>query len=163
MRFLSIPDRIPRHAKNAMAHRMPKSTNLRYDENAMGAPKNGSNRNPAHRQSQPQDGSAKDRRVTEVLHLISSSYHQPLTCEILARRVNLSPSQLHSLFRLHANTTPHAAITAKRMEKAAELLCTTHLLVKEVAAKVGIHNDSHFVRDFKATFGLSPTAYREQG
>lgn len=104
--------------------------------------------------------SVMDSRVIEVLDVISASYQQPLTCGILARGVNLSLSQLHSLFRLHTNTTPHAALTAKRMEKAAELLCTTRLLVKEVASKVGIHNDSHFVRDFEAAFGRSPTAFR---
>ena len=50
---------------------------------------------------------------------------------------------------------------AKRMETAAELLRTTHLLVKEVAARVGIHDDSHFVRDFAKVYGLSPTTYRK--
>ena len=92
-------------------------------------------------------GAGEDRRVKEVLAFISAHYWQPLTREVLARRVNLSPSRLHSLFQRHANTTPRAAILAKRMEKAAELLRTTHLLVKEVAAKVGIQDDSHFVRD----------------
>jgi two-component system response regulator YesN len=101
-----------------------------------------------------------DRRVMEVLAFISSHYGQPLTRELLARHVNLSPSRLHSLFRNQMNTTPRAAIMAKRMEKAAELLCTTHLLVKEVAARVGIQDVSHFVRDFAKFYGLWPTAYR---
>jgi transcriptional regulator GlxA family with amidase domain len=105
-------------------------------------------------------GAGEDRRVKEVLAFISAHYWQPLTREVLARRVNLSPSRLHSLFQRHANTTPRAAILAKRMEKAAELLRTTHLLVKEVAAKVGIQDDSHFVRDFAKFHGLGPTAYR---
>lgn len=108
-----------------------------------------------------QGSEVKDRRVVEVLALIASSYRQPLTRVDLARHVNLSPSRLHRLFRLHTNTTPHAAIMARRMEKAAELLRTTRLLVKEVAANVGIQNDSHFVRDFRATHGLGPTDYRE--
>jgi AraC-like DNA-binding protein len=106
-------------------------------------------------------GSVKDRRVIEVLALISSHYCQPLTRELLARHVNLSPSRLHSLFRHQMNTTPRAAIMAKRMEEAAELLCTTHLLVKEVAARVGIQDVSHFVRDFAKFHGMRPTAYRE--
>ncbi len=107
-----------------------------------------------------QDG-AVDRRVLEVMALISARYRQPLTREVLARHVNLSPSRLHSLFRRHMNTTPRALIMAKRMEAAAELLRTTHLLVKEVAAGVGIQDDSHFVRDFAKVYGLGPTAYRK--
>lgn len=106
-------------------------------------------------------GAVRDQRVADVLALISSQYRQPLSREVLARHVNLSPSRLNSLFRHHTNTTPRAAITAKRMEKAAELLRTTHLLVKEVAARVGIQDDSHFVRDFARFYGLWPMAYRE--
>jgi transcriptional regulator GlxA family with amidase domain len=108
-----------------------------------------------------QDGAVNDKRVIEVLALISSRYRQPLTRDVLARHVNLSPSRLHSLFRRQLNTTPRALIMAKRMETAAELLRTTHLLVKEVAARVGIQDDSHFVRDFAKVYGLSPTAYRQ--
>jgi AraC-like DNA-binding protein len=106
-------------------------------------------------------GVGEDRRVREVLAYIAAHYWQPLTREVLARQVNLSPSRLHSLFRRHAGTTPRAAIMAKRMAKAAELLRTTHLLVKEVAARVGIQDDSHFVRDFAKFHGLGPTAYRQ--
>ena len=106
-------------------------------------------------------GPAKDSRVKEVLALISSDYRRPLTRDLLARHVNLSPSRLHCLFRRHVNTTPRAAIIATRMDKAAELLRTTHLLVKEVAAKVGIQDDSHFVRDFAKIYGVSPRTYRE--
>jgi AraC-like DNA-binding protein len=95
------------------------------------------------------------------LAIISLEYDKALTPERLARHVNLSPSRLHSLFRIHAGTTPHAAITAKRMEKAAELLRDSHLLVKEVAIKVGLQNVSHFVRDFEHRYGLSPTRYRD--
>ena len=107
------------------------------------------------------EGPVKDRRVIEVLALIASGYCQPLTRDVLARHVNLSPSRLHSLFRRHMNTTPRALIMATRMSAAAELLRTTHLLVKEVAARVGIQDDSHFVRDFAKVHGLGPTAYRK--
>jgi len=105
-------------------------------------------------------GDIGESRVAEVLAFISVSYRQPLTRNDLAHRVNLSPSRLHSLFRRHGKTTPHAALMAVRMGKAAELLRTTHLLIKEVAAEVGVHDDSHFVRDFEAAYGLSPANFR---
>jgi len=46
------------------------------------------------------------------------------------------------------------------MEKAALLLGTTFLSVKEIADKAGLGDTSHFVRDFKKMFGATPTAYR---
>jgi AraC-like DNA-binding protein len=54
-----------------------------------------------------------------------------------------------------------AALKAARMEWAAVILCATHLLVKEVASAVGISDTNHFVRDFKAVHGKTPTDYRQ--
>jgi AraC-like DNA-binding protein len=36
------------------------------------------------------------------------------------------------------------------------------LSIKEIAAKVGCRDLSHFVRDFQQRFGLSPKRYRAQ-
>ena len=49
-----------------------------------------------------------------------------------------------------------------RMEKAKHLLETTFLSVKEITYRVGINDDSHFVRDFKKAYGTAPTQYRAE-
>lgn len=49
-----------------------------------------------------------------------------------------------------------------RMEKAKHLLETSFLSVKEITYRVGINDESHFVRDFKKTYGKAPTQYRSQ-
>ena len=49
-----------------------------------------------------------------------------------------------------------------RMQKAGELLETTSLNVKEVAAAVGMRDQSHFVRAFKKSYGLTPSQYRDK-
>jgi Helix-turn-helix domain len=49
-----------------------------------------------------------------------------------------------------------------RMEKAKHLLETSFLSVKEITFRVGINDDSHFVRDFKKAYGKAPTQYRAQ-
>ena len=46
------------------------------------------------------------------------------------------------------------------MEKAKYLLETSFLSVKEITHRVGLNDESHFVRDFKIAYGLSPTLYR---
>jgi two-component system response regulator YesN len=48
------------------------------------------------------------------------------------------------------------------MQKAAELLGTSSLSVKEIAVSVGINDPSHFVRDFKKSHGLTPSQYRQK-
>jgi AraC-like DNA-binding protein len=47
-----------------------------------------------------------------------------------------------------------------RMKKAQGLLEATTLSVKEIARRVGVNDDSHFVRDFEKVFGLTPARYR---
>ncbi|MBA3832995.1 MAG: helix-turn-helix transcriptional regulator [Chthoniobacterales bacterium] len=46
-----------------------------------------------------------------------------------------------------------------RLAEARELLRTTFLSVKEVAARVGVTGMSHFVRDFKKAYGSTPGRY----
>ena len=47
-----------------------------------------------------------------------------------------------------------------RMERAKGLLESSFLSVKEIAYQVGLNDESHFVRDFKSTYGYSPALYR---
>ena len=49
-----------------------------------------------------------------------------------------------------------------RMERAKDLLESSFLSVKEIAYQVGLTDESHFVRDFKSTYGHSPALYRSQ-
>ena len=47
-----------------------------------------------------------------------------------------------------------------RMERALELLETSLLSIKEIAAKVGYNDSSHFMREFKKSYGSTPSQYR---
>jgi AraC-like DNA-binding protein len=46
------------------------------------------------------------------------------------------------------------------MERAKILLETTFLSVKEIMTEVGVSDESHFVRDFKSVYGVSPARFR---
>jgi AraC-like DNA-binding protein len=48
------------------------------------------------------------------------------------------------------------------MQQAKDLLEATFLSVKEIMNIVGIRDDSHFVRDFKKTYGATPTQHRRR-
>ena len=47
-----------------------------------------------------------------------------------------------------------------RLLKAAQLLTSTPLSVKEICAAVGYQDFSHFVRDFRQAHGYRPSEYR---
>ncbi len=46
------------------------------------------------------------------------------------------------------------------MQQARKLLEETFLSVKQIMSAVGLKDESHFTRDFKKAYGLSPVRYR---
>ncbi|MGI8997649.1 MAG: helix-turn-helix domain-containing protein [Pyrinomonadaceae bacterium] len=101
-----------------------------------------------------------DFRIQRVLTLMSSDLHRELSLEELARTVNLTPEHLCRLFKAGTGESPLKYRKRLRIQKARELLETTFLSVKEIMFAVGVNDASHFVRDFEAAYGLSPTQYR---
>lgn len=77
-----------------------------------------------------------------------------------AQSVNLSVWRLCHIFKSDVGVPPIKYLRFLRMERAKELLESSFLSVKEIAYQVGLNDESHFVRDFKSTYGYSPTLYR---
>ena len=103
-----------------------------------------------------------EHRVRKVIALAEESLHKGWSPAELAAMVNLSPSRLHQLFKEETGVPPARYLRRLRMRRARELLETTNLSVKQVMAGVGVTDESHFVRDFKKTCGLTPARYRER-
>jgi AraC-like DNA-binding protein len=115
---------------------------------------------PDSLQSEPTDQLPQDSRVLKALELIAAELSQPLRLAELARQVNLSVGRLEHLFRAEVGCSPTQYLASLRMERAKELLATTHLSVKQIREQVGAHDPSHFARDFKIHCGMTAKAYR---
>jgi transcriptional regulator GlxA family with amidase domain len=101
-----------------------------------------------------------DHRVRTVIQLLQNNPAQQIALDELAASIRISPAGLRLLFRRHVGISPLRYLKQLRLERARVLLCTTHLSVKEVMVTVGCADESHFVRDFEKTHGLSPARYR---
>ena len=77
-----------------------------------------------------------------------------------AQSVNLSVWRLCHIFKSDVGMPPIRYLRLLRMERAKDLLESSFLSVKEIAFQVGLNDESHFVRDFKSTYGFSPALYR---
>ena len=77
-----------------------------------------------------------------------------------AQSVNLSIWRLCHIFKSDVGMPPIRYLRLLRMERAKNLLESSFLSVKEIAYQVGLNDESHFVRDFKSTYGYSPALYR---
>ena len=84
------------------------------------------------------------------------------TVEEMAKVVNISESHLHQLFKKEMQTTPIAFLLGVRLIRSCELLETTFDTIYQIRNKVGIRDESHFTRDFKNGYGVTPTQYRKQ-
>ena len=101
-----------------------------------------------------------DRRIERVISKIKTDPARAWDIPALAALVNLSPSRFRHLFKQETGTTPAQFLKEFRVRKAQRMLRTTFLSVKQVLKKVGIASNTHFVRDFRKLYGMTPTAYR---
>ena len=103
-----------------------------------------------------------DPRVQQAIDLLSEDLSRNVDIEALATSVNLSASRLRHLFKDETGLTPAQYLKRLRLERARELIDGSFLRLKELMPRVGISDESHFVRDFKKKHGLPPIKYRHR-
>ena len=102
-----------------------------------------------------------DRRVQGAIAFIEDNLYRKINPDEIAQSVNLSYSRLRHVFNSEFGTSPMHYLKLLRMQEAKVLLETTFLSIKEIVVKVGLKDESHFVRDFKKTNGCTPAQYRQ--
>ncbi len=101
-----------------------------------------------------------DSRIQTVIQFMEANLSRVLSLDELADAVNLSPSRLSHVFKAETGLSPAQYWKTRRLRQAAKLLAHTFLRVQEITQAVGIHDESHFHRDFKKTYGLTPLQFR---
>jgi transcriptional regulator GlxA family with amidase domain len=102
----------------------------------------------------------EDIRVRRVIRLIEDQVADPLSIAELARAVNLSPGHLRRLFHSVVGCSPAHYARQHRLRHAFELLQSSFLSIKEIMAAAGWNDPSHFCREFKRQYGVSPRSLR---
>ncbi len=101
-----------------------------------------------------------DPRIAMVLRAIECNPYA--TIEDLSRLVNLSHSRLSHLFKAENGIRLSTFLSNRRVERAAHLLRSTEMRIKEITYGAGYKQVPSFVRAFQRRFGASPTRYRRQ-
>jgi transcriptional regulator GlxA family with amidase domain len=104
---------------------------------------------------------ATDIRVQVVIDFVNSNPGKHLTLSELARRVNLSDSRFRHLFVCETGMSPRAYLRQLRLAHAKSLLAENRLSIDEIALKVGWQERSHFEREFKRIYGITPAQSRK--
>jgi transcriptional regulator GlxA family with amidase domain len=103
-----------------------------------------------------------DKRVEKIIQMMREDVRGELSLTEFAQCVNLSVWRLCHIFKSDVGMPPIRYLRLLRMERAKGLLESSFLSVKEIAYQVGLNDESHFVRDFKSTYGYSPALYRSR-
>src|ERR671931_201419 len=98
----------------------------------------------------------------EATAIVESEYAKDLSLDEIARRVASSRRQLQRAYAEIGRTTFREHLTGVRMERAAEMLATRRVTVREVAHRVGYRQPAQFAKAFRRHHGVAPSDYRAQ-
>ena len=101
-------------------------------------------------------GDGRLRRVSGAIAWIKEHFAEPLEIETLARRVNMSPSALHSHFKAVAAMSPVQYQKRLRLQEARRRLLSGATSAESVAYEVGYASASQFSREYGRLFGQPP-------
>ena len=99
----------------------------------------------------------------EAAEIVDREYASDLSLDDIARRVASSRRQLQRAYAEIGETTFRDHLTRVRMQKAAEMLATRALTVREVAHRVGYRQPAQFAKAFRRYQGVAPSDFRANG
>lgn len=108
-------------------------------------------------ESEPQPDSL--RAVEQTIHMLSQSYCEHVSVELLAQQAQLGTWQYRKLFKKITGLSPNEYVTELRINRAKEMLLSSKERLRVIAKRVGYHDEYYFNRRFKQKVGLSPGQY----
>ena len=101
-------------------------------------------------------------RVASYAVRLKSEFYTAVSLDDAARSVGLGRRRFTELFREITGESWRKQVQRLRMEYAAKLLGSTERSVTAIAFECGFEELSHFHHSFKASYGTTPLAYRQQ-
>lgn len=100
------------------------------------------------------------KKVAMMIHYIQQHLSEKLSLNEIADCVELSEIHTSRLFKKEMGVRLTEYINAQRIERAKELLASTDIKIKDVAAQVGIADQLYFAKVFKKETGVPPREFR---
>lgn len=115
-----------------------------------------------HEPASPVSPSPTDQAIQRLLDRINENPARSYDWSAEARRAHLSLIHFRRRFKALAGQSPHQALLAARLDRAAELLRQTELSIKEIAFAVGYTDLSHFSKACARRYRMPPVRYRAE-
>jgi AraC family transcriptional regulator len=98
--------------------------------------------------------------LDELIQYIHQNIYEPLSLNQLSRYVAYSPYHFTRIFKQRMGLTPQHYISSLRLQKAKDLLLTTHYNVREIASEIGQQSLGTFTTRFTQRIGMTPSDFR---
>lgn len=97
-------------------------------------------------------------KIKDILLYIRANLSEDLSLDCLCSHFYMSKSYLNTVFKQAVGMTPNEYIILARMMKAREYI-KEGLPIFKVCELIGYSDESHFIRTFKKTAGVTPKQY----
>lgn len=98
--------------------------------------------------------------IQKAIAYIREHYQEGLTQEEIARKLEITPEYLSTLFKRELGINFSTFLKQFRISHAKRLLKGTDMKIYEIASAVGYSDSKYFQRVFKEQIGISPGEYR---
>lgn len=99
--------------------------------------------------------------VQNVLQHINAHYNEGLSLKTLGQQFHINAIYLGQLFQKEIGLVFSDYLNRYRLEKAKELLKTTHFRAGDIGKKVGYSDTTYFYKQFKKNVGTTPSEWRK--
>jgi PAS domain S-box-containing protein len=102
-------------------------------------------------------GGLSHPQVRRILRLIEERLPEKISVKEMAREAGLSESHFSRTFKRITGETPHQFALRVRLERASAALARSSVTsIADVATECGFFDQSHFTREFRKKFGMTP-------
>jgi len=101
-------------------------------------------------------------QIDSVISHIMENYSTPLSSDMLAAKLNMSPTKFSRFFRKATGNGFTDFVNHIRINKACQLLMDTNLYITTICYDVGFNNVANFNRRFLEIKGATPKEFRTQ-
>jgi AraC-like DNA-binding protein len=104
-----------------------------------------------------------DERLAKAIRFAREHYRSGISTRDLANAAGMSTRSFERALVRATGVTPRRLVEDLRLAEARDRLATGRETVSAVASDLGYKSLSHFVRRFRATFGVTPTGFARTG
>ena len=113
-----------------------------------------------------EDAETPDREETRLFHemlgFVHANFAQPLSVKDIADSAILNKNRCTALFKKYTNMSPIKYLNEYRLYTAKNMILHTDKSISDISADVGYNQISHFIEQFRLSYGMSPLKYRNK-